>query len=318
MATYQEQQQQRNRETKGVEEVVSSNSNQCCSSPPSNNTSSSSSSSPSHEFSFTISLNSHHHHHSSFINNNIFNSTKNNNNIDLSPADEIFFHGHLLPLHLFSSHLPQSPRSSTNSMDGFTLPIRDLLEDENPIKENSNNKEGIINNNNNNNRGNKFKPSLISLFGLKKGPKGSPKKEEKENLDKKKKRLNFDVIHAMKKYLRIVQQPLVLFRRRGSNNSRDKYRINGRKRSSYSYSSGNVTPNSHNNNKQDLFRGYWNSSAPASMITSPTNSGHLVATPTTLPSRDSTMEELQAAIQAAIAHCKNSIAKEEKKLKCSD
>ncbi|MED6107096.1 hypothetical protein PIB30_010817 [Stylosanthes scabra] len=308
---------------------MASNSNECCSSPPSNNTSSSSSSSsPSHEFSFTISLNSHHHHHhhhhSSLNNNNIFNSTKNNNNnIDLSPADEIFFHGHLLPLHLFSSsqHLPQSPRSSTNSMDSFTLPIRDLLEDENPTKENmnnNNNKEGINNNNNNNknnNRGNKLKPSF-SLFGLKKGLKGSPKKEEKENLDKKKKRLNFDVIHAMKKYLRIVQQPLILFRRRSNN--RDKYRINGRKSSSYSYSSGNVTPNSHN--KQDLFRGYWNSSAPASMITSPTNSGLLVATPTTtLPSRDSTMEELQAAIQAAIAHCKNSIAKEDKKLiKCSD
>ena len=53
-------------------------------------------------------------------------------------------------------------------------------------------------------------------------------------------------------------------------------------------------------------------SAPASMRTSPTNSGLLLATTALPPANDSTMEELQAAIQAAIAHCKNSIAKEEK------
>ncbi|OAY65999.1 putative BRI1 kinase inhibitor 1 [Ananas comosus] len=50
-------------------------------------------------------------------------------------------------------------------------------------------------------------------------------------------------------------------------------------------------------------------SAPASMRTSPTNSGHLSATSLNMSSSDeSTMEELQSAIQAAIAHCKNSIA----------
>lgn len=57
-------------------------------------------------------------------------------------------------------------------------------------------------------------------------------------------------------------------------------------------------------------------SAPASMRTSPTNSGLLVATATISPSGDSTMEELQNAIQAAIAHCKNSIAVKEEKCKC--
>nr|GMD91439.1 BRI1 kinase inhibitor 1-like [Ipomoea batatas] len=59
-------------------------------------------------------------------------------------------------------------------------------------------------------------------------------------------------------------------------------------------------------------------SAPASMRTSPTNSGLLVP-PATSPtsSSDSTMEELQAAIQAAIAHCKKSIQVEDK-LKCQD
>lgn len=52
-------------------------------------------------------------------------------------------------------------------------------------------------------------------------------------------------------------------------------------------------------------------SAPASMKTSPSNSGLLVGEGVVSTS-ESTMEELQAAIQAAIAHCKNSIAMEEK------
>ncbi|KAI4316714.1 hypothetical protein L6164_024668 [Bauhinia variegata] len=99
-------------------------------------------------------------------------------------------------------------------------------------------------------------------------------------------------------------QPLVFFRGR-----RDKIRFRGQ---AYSYS-GNLSPR----NKAELRgrRGEY-SSAPASMWTSPTNSGQLLLATTTLPpASDSTMEELQAAIQAAIAHCKNSIAKEEK-LKC--
>nr|CAD1825122.1 unnamed protein product [Ananas comosus var. bracteatus] len=52
------------------------------------------------------------------------------------------------------------------------------------------------------------------------------------------------------------------------------------------------------------------SSVPASARTSPVNSGRLAGTPTvSFSSSDkSSMEELQSAIQAAIAHCKNSIA----------
>ncbi|KAH7567392.1 hypothetical protein JRO89_XS07G0064000 [Xanthoceras sorbifolium] len=164
----------------------------------------SSSSSPSHEFSFTISL----HSSSTPVPPDKTNKTPPSFAIDLSPADDIFFHGHLLPLHLLS-HLPVSPRSSTNSLDSFTLPIRELIDD------------------------------------------------QKSNLS---------------------------FR-----------------------------------NKQDLRGRRGQFSAPASIRTSPTNSGLLLATTTTLPSStsDSTMEELQAAIQAAIAHCKNSIAVPvEEKLKC--
>ena len=270
-------------------------------SPPSQT--SPSSSSPSHEFSFTISLHS---------NNSSNTFTKNSKAppslaVDLSPADDIFFHGHLLPLHLLS-HLPSSPRSSTNSMDSFTLPIRELLEDKNPYKDSgscsTSNRSNITIDNNNNKDGTKgegkSKPAF-SLFGLTKGLKGS-KVRDKEDKEKRKKKLKFDVIHALKKYLRMVQ-PLVLFK-----GKREKFRLHGK--SSYSYS-GNVTPR----NKQEFMGWRGQYSAPASMRTSPTNSGLLVAATALPPASDSTMEELQAAIQAAIAHCKNSIAKEEK-LKC--
>ncbi|KAG2643866.1 probable BRI1 kinase inhibitor 1 [Panicum virgatum] len=53
------------------------------------------------------------------------------------------------------------------------------------------------------------------------------------------------------------------------------------------------------------------SSAPASLRVSPANSGHLSvggSVKVSTSSEESTMEELQSAIQAAIAHCKNSIS----------
>ncbi|RDX67407.1 BRI1 kinase inhibitor 1, partial [Mucuna pruriens] len=260
--------------------------------------SSSPSSSPSHEFSFTISL------HSSNTTIHDKSKTAPSLAVDLSPADDIFFHGHLLPLHLLS-HFSSSPRFSTNSMDSFTLPIRDFLEDE---KHASSNRSNItidsITNSNREEYSNrvtkeetKSKPSF-SLFGLSKGRKGCQvrDKEDKES-NKQKKKLGYDVMHALKKYLRMVQP---IFRGR-----REKVGFHGQ---AYSHS-GNLM----RKNKPELRGRRGEYSAPASMRTSPTNSGLLLATAHALPpANDSTMEELQAAIQAAIAHCKNSIAKEEK------
>ncbi|TVT98645.1 hypothetical protein EJB05_56041, partial [Eragrostis curvula] len=54
------------------------------------------------------------------------------------------------------------------------------------------------------------------------------------------------------------------------------------------------------------------SSAPASLRVSPANSGHLsvgASVKVSTSSEESTMEELQSAIEAAIAHCKNSISR---------
>ncbi|XP_059454260.1 BRI1 kinase inhibitor 1 [Corylus avellana] len=258
----------------------------------------SASSSPSHEFSFTISL-----HSSSSTVPDKTNNAPPSFAVDLAPADDIFFHGHLLPLHLLS-HLPVSPRSSTNSLDSFTLPARDFLDDQNLSKDSSNystsnrttNKSEDLQSSNTETKG-RIKSKSFSLFGLTRWRKGC---EVREKEDKEKKRkLRFDVSHVLKRYVRLVR-PLFIFRRRGENIQL--------RRQPYSFS-GNLRMK----NKQWLRGRRGEFSAPASMRTSPTNSGLLVAT-ATLPSStsDSTMEELQAAIQAAIAHCKNSIAKEEK------
>ncbi|KAA8528546.1 hypothetical protein F0562_035901 [Nyssa sinensis] len=239
----------------------------------------SASSSPSHEFSFTISL-----HPSAST---IPNKTKAPPSIaiDLSPADDIFFHGHLLPLHLLS-HLPVSPRTSTNSLDhSFTLPIKELLEEQTPNKSSTStstsSRHSHSHSHNNSCNSNSFcqsnigetkgrtKSKSFSLFGLSKWRKGCEVREE-EDKEKQKKKPRFDVSDVLK-------------------SSRGRQQLRGR-------------------------RGEF--SAPASMRTSPTNSGLLLATgsiPTS--TSDSTMEELQAAIQAAITHCKNSIAMEEK-IKC--
>ncbi|KAL2537997.1 BRI1 kinase inhibitor 1 [Forsythia ovata] len=206
--------------------------------------------------------------------------------IDLSPADDIFFHGHLLPLHLLS-HLPVSPRSSTNSLDSFTLPIKELSNEDRSIDHQSDEFEA---------KG-REKSKSFSLFGLSKWRKGCENREKEE---KKMTKLKSELSHVVKRYMRMVR-PLFSFRNRRGNAE-----FQGQP---YSLS-GNLMFK----NKKELRGKRGEFSAPASMRTSPTNSGLLVANGTLTPTStsDSTMEELQAAIQSAIAHCKKSIAMEDK------
>lgn len=304
----------------------------------------SSTSSPSHEFSFTISLHHHHHHHQNNSpslllprpSNNYNNTTKplqqtqtngssnvNDSNlfaIDLSPADDIFFHGHLLPLRLIS-HLPRvSPRSSTNSVDNFTLPVRDLIDDHRNEKSYSD--SNILQKKNNictdDETKGRIKSKSFSLFGLPRRRKGGGgggggyevrEAEDRENKINKSKR--FDVNEALKRYLRKVRPLLSSFK--GFRNREKNRRFD---REDYNSFSGNL---SFRDKKlsHEFTRGRRRGeySAPASIGTSPANSGLLIATPTTSvtsSTSDSTMEELQAAIQAAIAHCKKSCAGEDK------
>ncbi|XP_076904599.1 BRI1 kinase inhibitor 1-like [Bidens hawaiensis] len=315
----------------------------------------SASASPTHEFSFTISLNPSPPPKSTqdthrYFNNTTYNidnnttttttttTTNNNNNydndvsltpppepltaIDLSPADDIFFHGHLLPLHLLS-HLPVSvsPRSSTNSMDSFTLPMRDILKDQhNPIGNTSfhyhhrNTFSDFNLPNNNNVNQTRPKSKSFSIFGrskLKKGQLDQDQEQERNNNNSKKK-LKQEVAQLIKRYMKMVRPFMSFTKEKRPNNTEFN-------RQPHSFS-GNLLSSRRNglpvdmNNKGVGKRGKF--SAPASMRTSPTNSGILMASGTVSPAKsttsDSTMEELQAAIQAAIAHCKNSIAIEDK------
>ncbi|XP_055834000.1 BRI1 kinase inhibitor 1-like [Solanum dulcamara] len=320
MRVREEEFKQSNRENKKTEQIQQPQPPpSAAASPPS------ASSSPAHEFSFTISL------HPTNSIKAPENKTKQNPNpnpnpnpnqnpsaIDLTPADEIFFHGHLLPLHLLS-HLPVSPRSSTNSIDS-SLPInkseekiqksRDLDDDDDESYYDLNHSFHHHETTNSFNipKDQKPKSKSFSIFGLPKRKKGE--KEEKE----KHRKLKFDVSQVLKRYMRMLR-PFLSF---GSRKNMEFHR------QSYSFS-GNLSFRGKNNNNSSkgIKRGAY--SAPVSMKNSPTNSGLLVATPggnygnsSSSSSSDSTMEELQAAIQAAIAHCKKSSSSmEDKKIKIS-
>ncbi|KAE8704166.1 Detected protein of unknown function [Hibiscus syriacus] len=227
---------------------------------------SSSSTTPSHEFSFTLSL------HSSSDHKSI--------TVDLSPADDIFFHGHLLPLHLLT-HPTVSPRLSTSSSDGFNVPGRDLFDDLKSVKQTIGKSDGNMQKHE---AKVKNKSKSFTLFGLKRQQKGGgvniKETEEKEN---HKKKMRFDVL---RRYTRLIR-PLLFFRRK-------------RKACSFSGTFWNKKAELRGRRGGDYY------SAPPSMRTSPSNSGLLVAT------SDGTMEELQAGIQSAIAHCNNSIKGEDK------
>lgn len=253
------------------------------SSPPS------ASSSPSHEFSFTISL-----HPTSSLPHKT-KSSPPSFAIDLSPADDIFFHGHLLPLHLLS-HLPISPRASTNSHESFSIPLDDQKLTKN-MSHNSNKSKS------NNITKEKTKAKTFSLFRFSRRRKLGSEVQENEEEIKKKRKIRFNVSHIIRRYVRIIR-PLLIFK--GGRRESGKLR-----RQPYSFS-GNLSWKG----KQEL-KGRREFSAPASLWTSPTNSGPLVANTSISSSKsDSTMEELQSAIQAAIAHCKNSITVKEEKLNC--
>uniref|UniRef100_A0A7N1A5F0 BRI1 kinase inhibitor 1 n=1 Tax=Kalanchoe fedtschenkoi TaxID=63787 RepID=A0A7N1A5F0_KALFE len=226
----------------------------------------SSTSSPSHEFSFALTV--------------PFSTTQRA--VDLSPADDIFFYGHLLPLHLFP-RLPVSPRSSTDSSDGFTLPGTEFVQNQTSFAE-------------------PVRPPKSKSFAFfkrwrKRSEAGKPVEAEKKRTQRQ---FRFELSRLLKMYARLVR-PLLTFRE-GRRNKRNQF-----KPQPISYS-GNLGFRG----RQEVVRGRGGeyASAPASIRTSPVNSGILLTTAKRVPSpvADSTMEELQSAIQAAIAHCKNSIA----------
>lgn len=249
----------------------------------------SSTSSPSHEFSFTISL------HPSTAKSPDKRKPPPSFAIDLSPADDIFFHGHLLPLHLISRP-PVSPgnSNSTTSLDNLNRPSRDAMGGQKPNKSNSYNGAAA-------GATKERKRSKSFVFGFAKWRKLAFESEESPEVKKKrKKKASFEVISGtLKRCMRLIKP---WFFKGGREKEKREFR-----REPYSMS-GNLNWKW----KERGGRRWGQFSAPASIQTSPTNSGLLIATPVIAsPPSESTMEELQNAIQAAIAHCKNSVAGKE-------
>lgn len=142
--------------------------------------------------------------------------------------------------------------------------------------------------------GGKSKPS--SLFGLPRRQRASEDRGDRGNQDKQKRKFRSELSRTVKKYVRMATS-LLYFRRRdrGEDIELEVQR----------FAPGDL-------------RGTYMFSAPASIATSPRNSG-LVKRPVLSDTvADSTVEELQAAIQAAIAYCKKSIADEVKEEKEED
>ncbi|KAH0451425.1 hypothetical protein IEQ34_018724 [Dendrobium chrysotoxum] len=203
--------------------------------------------SPSHEFSFTISLNHQ-------------NCTSAPYQPDLVPADDIFFHGHLLPLEKLQITEPGEGYDTSSNIKS------------------------------------KHKPSFSYLLGLTKWLRRNDDEKGESKKKKNKKEKSLDLRCCWQKV-----GPSVSFKW-----EKEKGDLRRRPCSF----SGKA-----NDSREGSARWRWRGefSAPSSMWTSPTNSGINVASSiaTTAASDESTMVELQNAVQAAIAHCKNSIAVKE-------
>ncbi|XP_042397551.1 BRI1 kinase inhibitor 1-like [Zingiber officinale] len=265
--------------------------------------------SPSHDFSFTISfqtLSS----PATLRGSAAKSPSASSGAFDLAPADDIFLHGHLLPLRLLS-HPGSPPRDSDISFENFRFPLGHTDSDRN-LNFFDSGKAGAKE------ESRATKPSssaLAAFFGLGKLRRRNEKEgaEAAATTTTKRKRKGIDVIRLLRKYANLVE--LLFFSRTGERErERRRHEDDDLRRRPCSFSG-----HSNRNSKAEAAaQGEWRRrkkgqmSAPASMRTSPSNSGLLSASSMTISSTStsdsSTMEELQSAIQAAIAHCKNSIA----------
>ncbi|CAN6480194.1 unnamed protein product [Victoria cruziana] len=234
------------------------------------------SSSPTHDFEFTISL---------CPSLSLDKRRPPSYEIDLCPADDLFYQGHLLPLHYH--HLFSTPRSScTSKEESGSHHQHQNHRQQQPrhqeIKEQNDGKSGAEERSSSGDAENsrRTKQKSFSLFALKKGSKLGLRSAKE----------------VIERYVRMVKPFFVGKSKEAEDQRFGYYGRNGQKWSKHA---------SHSFSNQRC-----RSSAPCSTMTSPGNSGILCAIPS---SSDSTMEDLQNAIQAAIAHCKNSIAIKEEK-----
>ncbi|CAA0824300.1 Unknown protein [Striga hermonthica] len=252
----------------------------------------------------------------SFSNNSLPAPTNNQRKDDLVllpvDADDIFFDGHMLPLHCHPNH--RSSSSSTNSVDStFTLTL---------------DTEDNKNNNNNNNKIDDFHDqercrflegkqrvksrSFSHIFSKwRKHHRDHDCVDEGDKNGGKIRKSRFNIVNKLVKPF--AMNPFRHKRAGKNKTNKDSFDHEFlRQPASFNAYSGSLRVK---RRKGFGVRGRRSeyASAPVSITTSPANSGPLLVRAYYHKS-DSTVEELQAAIQAAIVHCKNSVnAQEEEK-----
>ncbi|MCL7036855.1 hypothetical protein MKW94_028581 [Papaver nudicaule] len=169
----------------------------------------------------------------------------------------------------------------------------------------------------------RIKAKSFSFLKFPRWQKGNESEEKEKEMEKRqKKKAGLNMFQIIRRYAKMVR-PLLFYKNAGKSSTtrRETAGHFDFEREAYSSYSGNLSlrGGSNNNYKKESRGRRGEFSAPASMWTSPTNSGLLLTTPLGVhsSSSESSMEELQSAIQAAIAHCKNSstaIKEEEIKL----
>ncbi|CAA7395164.1 unnamed protein product [Spirodela intermedia] len=266
-------------------------------------------SSPSHEFSFTISF-----HHPSSSGGGGKSPLSRCHVYDLAPADDIFFHGHLLPLQILSHTPPPVPARASEAAAVPAAAAAALEQSRrssgsaaNTVSSSSSCSTASSGGENRERMKKKLVSSLFTGVGRWWKTPEAGERDEDEEKRRKKRTAAFDAMSRLvKKYVAAVE-PLFSFR--GGTEKRHQLQ-----RRPYSFT-GNSNAKATMGRDEQWRRRRGELSAPASMRTSPTNSGLLVATAAAAAgggsggsSEESTMEELQSAIEAAIAHCKNSIA----------
>ncbi|WOL06564.1 hypothetical protein Cni_G15298 [Canna indica] len=284
---------------------------------------SSSDTSPSHEFSFTISF---HPPLASSSPPNTINTTSNTKSspppaasaADLAPADDIFLRGHLLPLHHQLPPPASPPRPSDITFENFSLAGLDHVDMERSLKQHQSGGELHQRQAEDDRAGRRkddVRPktkSFSSFFGLGKLQKrnanvgnGEVAKEVDQDAEAKKggkKKKGFNVSRLLKKYASMVE-PLFFFK---GDKEKEKREL---RRRPCSFSGDSTRKEQEQEGRQQRTKEQF--SAPDSTRTSRDNSGILTANSAVAAfasSDNSTMEELQSAIQAAIAHCKKSVA----------
>ncbi|CAN6466686.1 unnamed protein product [Victoria cruziana] len=216
-------------------------------------------SSPTHDFEFSITL-------AVDSNRKPTPPTQPSQEIDLCPADDLFFQGHLLPLqHHHHHHDGNHPGNETADEQ----------------KRRSSMEETTQGSGNDKTSTSKGKPRSFSFVALKKGSKLGLKSAKE----------------VIEKYMKLVK-PLFTWGSDNRKNEEQKSASSGRRR---------WNCRNHSARSSTIRRPSRSSGPCSSAVRSPVNSGVLCPV-SPLQKSDSTMEDLQNAIQAAIAHCKNSNA----------